>query len=99
MHSETHSEILGAPLGGAAGDAAPKTPAEPSGDLQGSGSRNCLKVIGNRSRAGAGEFRFGSTWKMFLAVLIACLAISLTMGYALRLSFENGFLHYVRARD
>ena len=36
---------------------------------------------------------------MFLAVLIACLTISLTMGYALRLSFENGFLHYVRARD
>ena len=36
---------------------------------------------------------------MFLAVLIACLAISLTMGYAVRVSFENGFLHYVRERD
>ncbi|WP_120296944.1 ATP-binding protein [Paraburkholderia sp. BL23I1N1] len=43
--------------------------------------------------------RFGITWKMFLAVLIACLAISLTMGYALRVSFENGFLHYVRERN
>ncbi|MDI7066945.1 hypothetical protein QMO17_37605, partial [Klebsiella pneumoniae] len=27
------------------------------------------------------------------------LAISLTMGYALRVSFENGFLHYVRERN
>ena len=99
MHSETHSEILGAALGGAAGEAAPKVAAEPPGDPQHPDSRNCLKVIGNRSRAGAGKFRFGITWKMFLAVLIACLAISLTMGYALRLSFENGFLHYVRARD
>ncbi|MFM0606811.1 ATP-binding protein [Paraburkholderia sediminicola] len=43
--------------------------------------------------------RFGITWKMFLAVLVACLAISLTMGYALRVSFENGFLHYVRERN
>ena len=43
--------------------------------------------------------RFGITLKMFLAVLIACLIISLTMGYAVRLSFENGFLHYVRERD
>jgi two-component system, OmpR family, sensor histidine kinase BaeS len=99
MHSETHSEILGASLGGAAGEAAPKAAAEPSGDPRRPDSHNCLKVIGNRSRAGAGKFRFGITWKMFLAVLIACLAISLTMGYALRLSFENGFLHYVRARD
>ncbi len=45
------------------------------------------------------KMRFGITWKMFLAVLIACLAISLTMGYALRVSFENGFLHYVRERN
>src|SRR5260370_169501 len=99
MHSETHSEILGAALGGAADEAATKAAAEQSGDVQRPDSHNCLKVIGNRSRAGAGKFRFGITLKMFLAVLIACLAISLTMGYALRLSFENGFLHYVRARD
>jgi two-component system sensor histidine kinase BaeS len=45
------------------------------------------------------DIRFGITWKMFLAVLVACLAISLTMGYALRVSFENGFLHYVRERN
>ncbi|MFM0164318.1 ATP-binding protein [Paraburkholderia sediminicola] len=45
------------------------------------------------------KMRFGITWKMFLAVLLACLAISLTMGYALRVSFENGFLHYVRERN
>ena len=43
--------------------------------------------------------RFGITFKMFLAVLIACLVISMTMGYAQRLSFENGFLQYVRDRD
>jgi two-component system sensor histidine kinase BaeS len=45
------------------------------------------------------KMRFGITGKMFLAVLIACLVISLTMGYAVRVSFENGFLHYVRERD
>src|SRR5258705_11972864 len=45
------------------------------------------------------KVRFSITLKMFLAVLIACLAISLTMGYALRVSFENGFLHYVRERN
>lgn len=91
MHSETHSEILGATAAQAVG--------EPPGNIQGPGSRNRLKALGTRSRARAGKIRFGITWKMFLAVLIACLTISLTMGYALRLSFENGFLHYVRARD
>lgn len=45
------------------------------------------------------KMRFGITWKMFLAVLIACLVILVTMGYAIRVSFENGFLHYVRERD
>ncbi|RDJ98802.1 ATP-binding protein [Paraburkholderia lacunae] len=45
------------------------------------------------------KVRFGITWKMFLAVLVACLAISVTMGYAVRVSFENGFLHYVRERN
>jgi two-component system sensor histidine kinase BaeS len=87
MHSETHSEPLGANVG------------PPSGQTPRRGSRNILKALGTRSRARAGKIRFGITWKMFLAVLIACLTISLTMGYALRLSFENGFLHYVRARD
>ncbi|MGX7003160.1 ATP-binding protein [Caballeronia sp. KNU42] len=87
MHSETHSEPLGANAG------------PPSGQSPQHRSRNILKALGTRSRARAGKIRFGITWKMFLAVLIACLTISLTMGYALRLSFENGFLHYVRARD
>jgi two-component system sensor histidine kinase BaeS len=45
------------------------------------------------------RIRFGITLKMFFAVLLACLTISMTMGYAVRLSFENGFLHYVRDRD
>jgi len=45
------------------------------------------------------KMRFGITLKMFLAVLSACLLISLTMGYAVRISFENGFLHYVKERD
>ena len=71
----------------------------PAGQTPRRSSRNILKALGTRSRARAGKIRFGITWKMFLAVLIACLTISLTMGYALRLSFENGFLHYVRARD
>jgi two-component system sensor histidine kinase BaeS len=62
-------------------------------------SSNRLRAFGTRSRTQADRIRFGITWKMFLAVLIACLTISLTMGYALRLSFENGFLHYVRQRD
>ncbi|WP_235210526.1 ATP-binding protein [Caballeronia sordidicola] len=87
MNSETHSEPLGAKAG------------LPSGQTPRRSSRNILKALGTRSRARAGKIRFGITWKMFLAVLIACLTISLTMGYALRLSFENGFLHYVRARD
>lgn len=51
------------------------------------------------ARASAGKVRFGITLKMFLAVLGACLLVSLTMGYAIRVSFENGFLHYVRDRD
>ncbi|SAL56672.1 periplasmic sensor signal transduction histidine kinase [Caballeronia udeis] len=87
MHSETHGEPLGA-------QAVSPTAQTPLGS-----SRNIWKALGTRSRARAGKIRFGITWKMFLAVLIACLTISLTMGYALRLSFENGFLHYVRARD
>jgi two-component system, OmpR family, sensor histidine kinase BaeS len=87
MHSETHSEPLGAKTG------------TPIGPTPRRSSRNILKELGSHSRARAGKIRFGITWKMFLAVLIACLTISLTMGYALRLSFENGFLHYVRARD
>ena len=87
MHSETHGEALGA-------QAVSPTALTPPGS-----SRNIWKALGTRSRARAGKIRFGITWKMFLAVLIACLTISLTMGYALRLSFENGFLHYVRARD
>ena len=91
MHSETHSETHSEPLGANAGP--------PSGQSPQHRSRNILKALGTRSRARAGKIRFGITWKMFLAVLIACLTISLTMGYALRLSFENGFLHYVRARD
>ncbi|WP_321800456.1 ATP-binding protein [Caballeronia sp. J97] len=45
------------------------------------------------------KFRFGIAWKIFLLVLVACLVIALTMGYAVRVSFENGFLHYVRERD
>ncbi len=87
MHSETHSEPLGTKTG------------PPIGPTPRRSSRNILKALGSHSRARAGKIRFGITWKMFLAVLIACLTISLTMGYALRLSFENGFLHYVRARD
>ncbi|MDE1182155.1 ATP-binding protein [Paraburkholderia sp.] len=59
-----------------------------------------VRTRGMRARAGFHiALRFGITWKMFLAVLIACLTISLTMGYAVRVSFENGFLHYVRERD
>ncbi|WP_250520469.1 MULTISPECIES: ATP-binding protein [unclassified Caballeronia] len=45
------------------------------------------------------KFRFGIASKIFLLVLVACLVITLTMGYAVRVSFENGFLHYVRERD
>ncbi|WP_159839554.1 ATP-binding protein [Burkholderia sp. 8Y] len=45
------------------------------------------------------KFRFGIASKIFLLVLVACLVSTLTMGYAVRVSFENGFLHYVRERD
>jgi len=58
-----------------------------------------LHTLLSRARRRRIKMRFGITWKMFLAVLIACLVISLTMGYAVRVSFENGFLHYVRERD
>ena len=95
MHRETHSEPLGAQAGSSTGPSVAST----TGQTPRRSSRNILKALGTRSRARAGKIRFGITWKMFLAVLIACLTISLTMGYALRLSFENGFLHYVRARD
>ena len=99
MHSETHSEPPGAKTGSFTGSSTGSSIAPPIGSTPRRSSRNILKALGSRSRARAGKIRFGITWKMFLAVLIACLTISLTMGYALRLSFENGFLHYVRARD
>ncbi|WP_244797720.1 ATP-binding protein [Caballeronia grimmiae] len=45
------------------------------------------------------KLRLGIAWKIFFLVLVACLVTALTMAYAVRVSFENGFLHYVRERD
>lgn len=66
---------------------------------EGSGRRFGAALLKRRYRPPHVKVRFSITLKMFLAVLVACLVISLTMGYAIRVSFENGFLRYVRARD
>ncbi|MGI4859194.1 MAG: HAMP domain-containing protein, partial [Janthinobacterium lividum] len=63
------------------------------------GRRFGAELLKRRHRQPHAKVRFSITLKMFLAVLVACLVISLTMGYAIRISFENGFLRYVRARD
>lgn len=60
---------------------------------------SALKARYSRQANRSPNTRFGLTLKMFLAVLCACLLVSLSMGYAIRISFENGFLHYVRNRD
>ncbi|MCY0386053.1 ATP-binding protein [Robbsia sp. Bb-Pol-6] len=65
----------------------------------GGGRRIGAALLKRRYRRPRAKVRFSITMKMFLAVLVACLVISLTMGYAIRVSFENGFLRYVRARD
>jgi len=43
--------------------------------------------------------RFGITFKLFAVILATCIVVTLSMGAAVRYSFESGFRDYVRERE
>jgi two-component system, OmpR family, sensor histidine kinase BaeS len=43
--------------------------------------------------------KLGITSKLFLAISTSCIAIAVAMGAAMRVSFENGFFHYLGERN
>jgi len=43
--------------------------------------------------------RFGVTSKLFLAILATCIAVTIAMGMAVRISFDLGFKHYISQRE
>lgn len=43
--------------------------------------------------------KVGITSKLFLAILVTCVAVAVAMGAAMRYSFENGFVRYLVGRD
>jgi len=43
--------------------------------------------------------RFGVTSKLFLVILATCIAVTIAMGMAVRVSFDHGFKHYMGQRE
>jgi len=43
--------------------------------------------------------RFGVTSKLFFAILATCIAVTIAMGMAVRVSFDLGFKHYISQRE